>query len=580
MNKKIFAAAICALTLFASCSDFLEQDNRSNTPSDAFYKTATGYESLTNAMYSTLRVIFSSQPVLFVGGTDLYGDGKSESVVYTYYTFTADDGNIANFYSNCYKGIQMCNAVIEYGKMTAESSVRAQYIDEARFVRAWYYFQLVQQFGGVPLSNDMYTSAVMEHPRASLKECYEFIISEFSYLAGSESKLLETSTVGRANKRAANFFLAKAYLTRGWLNGKDEEVQEENIAQADDFKNAAAFAEKAINGDKPSKSIETVFDIANENDPEFFWSCEYSYSSVENPSSGGSYQMCQFGAYLGGSERANNKAMDGNFSPLLHMHQQFDRGDGRYEQTFMFEFHEDTRAANDLNYFAYYNKPTTTKIRYYYAPWWATEEDVEAWMADDPYGIKKDVEFVSYTVKDGGIAPSNGQPESYKNRRHMDVGVPCIKKFDDYTATSMANRSSTCSMHDVSLARLGEAYLIAAEAYMLQNNNAKAAELINTLRSRPGTIKAGYKVAMKVNASDINVDFILKERCCELAGEYVRWTDLKRTHKLIEYVTKYQEDEINLNNLKGVDGKYKILRPIPNAAIDLNKAEIAQNPGF
>jgi hypothetical protein len=34
------------------------------------------------------------------------------------------------------------------------------------------------------------------------------------------------------------------------------------------------------------------------------------------------------------------------------------------------------------------------------------------------------------------------------------------------------------------------------------------------------------------------------------------------------------------SNLKGADGKYKILRPIPQAAIDLNKAEITQNPGF
>ena len=579
--KKIYLliATVCTLAL-SSCAGFLDQDNRSDVSSESFYATATGFESLTNAMYSTIRTLYNNQPVLFVGGSDLYGDGKSESVVYTYFTFTPDDSGVLKFYQNCFKGIQMCNSVIHYGETTEDNAKRLQYIDEARFVRAWYYFQLVQQFGGVEINKEMFNSAVMSHPRNTLGECYEFIISELTDLVGANSHLLATSNVGRANKQAANFFLAKAYLTRGWLNGQGYEVQEENIAQATDFADAEKYAKAAINGVTPSKSIEEVFDIANENDPEFFWSCCFDYKAVENPSSDGSYQMCQFGAYLGGSERANNKAMDGNFSPLLHMHQQFDKGDGRYEQTFMFEFYEDDKTANGLNYFAYYNAPTTKKIRYYYTPWWATEDDVNAWLADDPNGIKDEVEYISYTIADGGIAPSNGQPETFKNRRHMDVGVPCIKKFDDYTATSMANRSSTCSMHDVSLARLGEAYLIAAEAAMKQGHNGDAADYINTLRKRPGTVKAGFEAAMTVSANDINVDFILKERCCELAGEYVRWTDIKRMQVLVDYVSKYQEDEIDLNNLKGTDGKYKILRPIPQNAIDLNQAEITQNPGF
>ncbi|MBE6281767.1 MAG: RagB/SusD family nutrient uptake outer membrane protein [Bacteroides sp.] len=571
MKKILYSLVAGAMVLFTGCSDFLEQDNRSDVPTDGFYNTAEGYESLTNAMYSSLRPIFTDQPNLFVGGTDLYGDGKSESVVWTYYTFTTSEGHLKNFYQRCYKGIQLANSVIAYGETTAASKVREQYIDEARFIRAWFYFQLVQQFGGVPLSNDMYTSAVMSHPRNTLKEVYDFIISEFEYLATS-SKLLDRSSsgVGRANKRAANFFLAKAYLTRGWLNGQDYEAQEENIADGKDFENAAKYALLAINNEKPDESIETVFDIANEANDEFFWSVQYSSESVENPSGDGSRQMCQFGAYLGGSEWQYNKSMDGNYSPTLWFHHQFDKGDGRYEQTFMFEFHQ--------NYFDFYGKKST--IKFYYAPWWATDADIEAWKADDPNGLKKDLQYVGKTIAEATEYPLSSAPETFKNRRHMDFGVPCIRKFDDYTEASKANRSSTCSMHDVSLARLGEAYLIAAEAYIKTNNAAKAAEMINTLRNRPGTIKPGFEAEMTVNASDMNIDFILKERACEMAGEYVRWTDLKRTHKLIEYFTEHNEDNVPAANLKGTDGKYKILRPIPQSAIDLNKAEIEQNPGY
>lgn len=158
--------------------------------------------------------------------------------------------------------------------------------------------------------------------------------------------------------------------------------------------------------------------------------------------------------------------------------------------------------------------------------------------------------------------------------------MPCIKKFDDYTETSMSNRSTRCSTHDVVLARLGEAYLIAAEAYQQLGQNDKAAQLINQLRQRPGAVKSGYADAMTVKSSDINIDFILDERAREMAGEYVRWFDLKRTHKLVDYVTRYNEDGVTADEMRYSDGAWKILRPIPQDAIDKNQTPMKQNPGY
>lgn len=570
--KHLYIFALAASLAFTACSDFLEQDNKSNVPTEEFYNTANGFASLTNSAYSSLRTIYSAQPQLFVAGTDLYADGKSQGVVMGQYTFTTDEGIIKDFYDRCYKGIQLANSVIAYGETTEDNAQRLQYIDEARYLRAWWYFQLVQQFGPVALNTEMFESAVMSHERTDLATVYQFIIDEFTYLASADSHLLEraSSGVGRANKRAAAFYAAKAYLTRGWLDGTDYEAQEASIAQATDFDNAVTYARQAINGELPALSIEEAFDVNNEENDELFWSVQYSSSAVENPVDDGSYQQAQFGAYQGGSEKPRNKAIDGNFAPSLRLQQMYTRGDGRLEQTFMLEFHE--------AYFDWYTNPTS-KILYYYAPAWATDEDIAAWRADDPNGIKTET-IVSKTVAEGGIAPSNGQPASYKDRRTQDFGNAAIKKFDDYTETSIANRSTTCSMHDVVLARLGEAYLIAAEAYYKKGNMQQAAEMINNLRQRPGTIKSGYETAMHVDAADITIDFILDERARELAGEYVRWTDLKRTHKLIEYVTEYNEDGVELSALTGPDGKYKILRPIPQAAIDLNQAHVEQNPGY
>ena len=85
---------------------------------------------------------------------------------------------------------------------------------------------------------------------------------------------------------------------------------------------------------------------------------------------------------------------------------------------------------------------------------------------------------------------------------------------------------------------------------------------------------------MTVASNDMNIDFILDERAREMAGEYVRWTDLKRTHKLVEYVTRYNEDGVTESQMKGGDGKYKILRPIPQDALDKNQTKVEQNPGY
>ncbi|WP_321289554.1 RagB/SusD family nutrient uptake outer membrane protein [uncultured Sunxiuqinia sp.] len=572
--KRIYLIVALAILAFTSCSDFLDPDIRSSESSADFYATTTGFESLTNATYSSLRNLYNIQPLLFSAGTDIYGDGKSQGVIMNHYTaFTATEGIVETYYENCFQGIQLANSVISYGETTSESNVRDQYIDEARFIRAWYYFQLAQQFGKVALNTQMFDYAEMNHARTDLETVYTFIIDEFTFLASDNSSLLDRSTsdVGRANKRAASFFLSKAYLTRAWLNGEDYESLEENIAQSSDFSNAATYAIQAIDGESPSLSIDEAFDYSNESNAEIFWSIQFDYSAVEDPSSDGSYQQAQFGSYLGGSENARNKSIDGNLGPFLRLHQLFEKGDGRYEQTFMLEFH--------TSYFDYYSSPTTSEIQYYYAPAWATAEDISAWQADDPYGLKTNT-LISKTIADGGIAPSNGAADTYFNRRNMDFGVACIKKFDDYSETSINNRSTTCSMHDVVVARLGEAYLIAAEAYVEMGQTDNAAAMINTLRSRPNTIKSGFESAMSVSADDMTIDFILDERAREMAGEYVRWTDLKRTHKLVEYVTTYNEDGITAADMTGDDGNYKFLRPIPQTAIDRNQAVVEQNPGY
>ncbi|MDD2602609.1 MAG: RagB/SusD family nutrient uptake outer membrane protein, partial [Prevotella sp.] len=116
---------------------------------------------------------------------------------------------------------------------------------------------------------------------------------------------------------------------------------------------------------------------------------------------------------------------------------------------------------------------------------------------------------------------------------------------------------------------LSEVYLIAAEAYMKAGNNPKALERINSVRERAGLI----------DASSIDIESILKERACELFGNGQRYFDLRRTGTLVNHCNLYNPQ---LENQAQARIGEKILRPIPQAAIDANDqlTSADQNPGY
>ena len=110
---------------------------------------------------------------------------------------------------------------------------------------------------------------------------------------------------------------------------------------------------------------------------------------------------------------------------------------------------------------------------------------------------------------------------------------------------------------------------IAAEAYFKAGNNENALARLNEVRRRA-----------QLNAvTSIDVDAILKERACELFGQGSRWIDLRRTRKLVEYNNLYNP-QIKGRAQQAIGNK--LLRPIPQAAIDANELMSTedQNPGY
>lgn len=121
--------------------------------------------------------------------------------------------------------------------------------------------------------------------------------------------------------------------------------------------------------------------------------------------------------------------------------------------------------------------------------------------------------------------------------------------------------------------RLGETYLLAAEAMLGRDGNANnAVQYINTVRRRAAY--NGMEAAMEVTAGQVDLDFILDEWSRECFGEMSRWLDLKRTGKLLERVKAYNLDAAP--NIKDIH----LLRPIPANQITRCTNEYGQNDGY
>lgn len=546
--KKIYTlAAVLSFAALTGCSSFLDQDLKSNVPGPEFYGTAQGYESLRNAAYSSLRSIYGGDPWLFEGGTDLFATGRTSVNVCNLYSnaYTSANDAVATFYTEHYKAISLANELIYWGN---DDATRKNVVAQARGLRALYYLNLVQQFGGVPLIKERVSGILESVERASTLDTYNYIISELESIAGGDDLVAE-ATDGTFNKRAANHYLAKAYLSRGYISNDKQ-----------DFVKAISAAEAAGAGQPLTTEYSTLFSNAGEGNSEVLFSVVYDLTTVEDKESGNK-QQAHFGSYLNNASDGH-KYTSSTLTPTLWMHEVFNidtdnpSQDKRYEATFMTELRQ--------SYWDFYDesKKDVSPVKYYYCPSWELD-NVDSWRAALP--SRADAVVIELLPEGKNY---NGVVTSYESKMEEDIfGLPCFRKFDDIE-NGKDVFSTTSSMRDIYLARLAETNLIAAEACIKSDNLSGALKYVNIVRSRANATLA--------QESEMNIDYILNERARELAGENHRWADLARTGKLAEYVEKYNPD-ISAGQ---ITEKF-YLRPIPLSAIELNPAlKGHQNEGW
>lgn len=546
--KKIYTlAAVLSFAALTGCSSFLDQDLKSNVPGPEFYGTAQGYESLRNAAYSSLRSIYGGDPWLFEGGTDLFATGRTSVNVCNLYSnaYTSANDAVTTFYTEHYKAISLANELIYWGN---DDATRKNVVAQARGLRALYYLNLVQQFGGVPLIKERVSGILESVERVSTLDTYNYIISELESIAGGDDLVAE-ATDGIFNKRAANHYLAKAYLSRGYISNDKQ-----------DFVKAISAAEAAGAGQPLTTEYNTLFSNAGEGNSEVLFSVVYDLTTVEDKESGNK-QQAHFGSYLNNASDGH-KYTSSTLTPTLWMHEVFNidtdnpSQDKRYEATFMTELRQ--------SYWDFYDesKKDVSPVKYYYCPSWELD-NVDSWRAALP--SRADAVVIELLPEGKNY---NGVVTSYESKMEEDIfGLPCFRKFDDIE-NGKDVFSTTSSMRDIYLARLAETNLIAAEACIKSDNLSGALKYVNIVRSRANATLA--------QESEMNIDYILNERARELAGENHRWADLARTGKLAEYVEKYNPD---ISTGQITEKFY--LRPIPLSAIELNPAlKGHQNEGW
>lgn len=608
MKKNILLSVIAALfagfTLTA-CSDFLEAENKTaggQTADDFFGKDAS---SLLTSTYESLKA-YAYNPDIFSRGTDLYIHTRGHvATVFDSYTLTPEENTVSSFYASVYKTINYANGVISYA---GEDSQAGQ---EARFLRCYGYFLLTQHFGGVPYVTTYINSAETSFPRNSLSEVYTALIKDLTSLYNSSS-LASQSHTGRASKQAVAALLAKVYLAAGWdldTTLSDAEKGSYNVNGTNNFTQAASWAEKAINGINLTMSFEDKWYPTNEGNEEEIFSIQYERNGYPGDVSNSGHSMQNgFGGYYGNYDASGIKNVSSDDQQSEKSMYLFEKGDKRYEGTFMEVFYAATKNASGKanwgteGYYAHYNVSDLSHfpITRVYLPYYVTEAEAEAWMTEHKSQLIADGSIyangnvivslltlpnvTTWTLASGSTQFQKKTVAITDYNNQVDNGA-CVKKFDDPN-TEYTNNSN--DYRDIVVFHVSDMYLIAAEAYLMAGQTAQALDKINAVRGRAGVAAissfSAYQPEYFTTSSFTikDIDLILDERARELYAEGHRWMDLRRTKQLVRYNVEFNEYVRDASAMQGKDGNYKWLRPIPANEISANTGITMadQNPGY
>jgi len=268
-----------------SCTDFLEENNRTSNTEDILYSSKSGIEGLVSASYSYLRGWYGKEAAIGLseGGTDtwLTGYDNRQKVLINYSGITPEVASSTRetmnacfdeYWEMLYTAVNVCNtgikAVTNAGEQVLSALERDQFLGELKALRAFYYWHLVETWGPVQINSEPVSSISSLAYRSSEQDIYAFMLNDVD--EAIVHLQTRTAKTGRINLWAAKALRARLLIYKA-------SKFNDNAA----YSAAAAQAEEVITGSGASffTSYADCWLGANEdgvNNREVIWHVDYS----------------------------------------------------------------------------------------------------------------------------------------------------------------------------------------------------------------------------------------------------------------------------------------------------------------
>jgi hypothetical protein len=267
MKKYTYIIGLFLVSTFGSCTKFVDYNPQEDyqITADNYFKTAEDYQKMAIGVYSPLQWLWAV-PVIGEIASDnsvTGGENATDQLALQQiddYQIVANNGNLTEIWKACYEGINRAN-YLEENKAKLDFTGKDALYGEVYFLRAYYYFELVKMFGGVPLFTDKRLSVgdSNKFQRATKAQVYAQIEADLT--AAIAALPVTNAQKGRATKYAAQALLGKVYLYQ------------------DKFTEAAAMLENVIGKFSLAANYESIFLEAGENGSESVFEVQYSNAS-------------------------------------------------------------------------------------------------------------------------------------------------------------------------------------------------------------------------------------------------------------------------------------------------------------
>ena len=491
LNNIFKGVMVGALALsMASCQDFLNRPTEDNYNVDNFYQNDDQVEQGVNYLYNSPWYDF--QRAFIKIGEVMSGNMYWGSSPYLTFTTNGTDGDLVNMSYSLWAVNGHANTVIT-NILNAEGPSQAaknKSIGEALTWKAMAYFFMVRTFGEVPIVHDnnaiLTSGTYNDLYKADRASVYEYIVMTLE----KAMELLPKQTSGwngRIDYYAAEALLAKVHLTRAGLSG---------TLDNEDLQKAAAYAEDVIlnSGRKLTPAYSDIFRLA---------------PSVHN-ATGESLIAWQWESSSGRWTAQNTLQSDLCFEGFSEFGDLWGGWGGpSYDLALAFGVDPVAGPAALANEKDVRRKATMMMAGDVYPYFWTTKSTKTGNKGFDYlyFLYSGDADYANYGVPAQFEGPCGSQ-----NVKHL------FGDGADHEAALGVSAARMSYQLPTHLLRMGDVYLICAEANLLSGNAAKALEYVNAVRVRAG-----------VDAlASVTFDDIWKERRLELAGEGDRWYDYVR----------------------------------------------------